>query len=169
VRVLRQLPAREPVRWRDLRTVLRSVADAAARSKDTSYLVENVRRRLFRQVTSRVADSKGVVHALTLDRPSEEQLRRTLGQSDGEATLAPDVATARRLVTSLEGANLAHGRGGPADRDRGAVRSCAARCSISPPGRPRSVRGHRARAGPRHRRDPAGTIDLSPQPWSNAA
>jgi len=101
VRVLRQL-LRENLSVRDLRTVLEGVADAAARSKDTSYLVENVRRRLFRQVTSRVADSKGVVHALTLDRPSEEQLRRTLGQSDGEATLAPDVATARRLVTSLE-------------------------------------------------------------------
>jgi flagellar biosynthesis protein FlhA len=108
VRVLRQL-LRENLSVRDLRTVLEGVADAAARSKDPVYLVEQVRKRLYRQVTSRVADAKGSVHALTLDRASEELLRRTLGQTEGEATLAPDVATARRLVSGIEsaGARLA--------------------------------------------------------------
>ena len=40
--------------------------------------------------------------ALTLDWPAEEVLRSTLGASDGEPALAPDVETARRLVASLE-------------------------------------------------------------------
>ena len=40
----------------------------------------------------------GVVRALTLDRQTEEILRATLGAADGEAALAPDVETARRLV-----------------------------------------------------------------------
>ncbi len=101
VRVVRGL-LREGLSVRDLRTILEAVADAAPRSKDTAFLVEQVRRRLFRQITSRVADAAGVVRAVTLDRVAEDTLRRSLGQSDGEATLAPDIDTARRLVGALE-------------------------------------------------------------------
>ena len=101
VRVVRGL-LREGLSVRDLRTILEAVADAAPRSKDTAFLVEQVRRRLFRQITSRVADANGVVRAVTLDRVAEDTLRRSLGQSDGEATLAPDIDTARRLVNALE-------------------------------------------------------------------
>ncbi|HEY7726110.1 MAG TPA: flagellar biosynthesis protein FlhA [Anaeromyxobacteraceae bacterium] len=101
VRVLRGL-LREGVSVRDLRSVLEAVADGAARSKDTAWLVESARRRLARQITGRVAGGDGVVHALTLDRPTEDALRQSLGASDGEPALAPDVDTARRLVASLE-------------------------------------------------------------------
>src|SRR5882724_2101362 len=101
VRVVRGL-LREGLSVRDLRTILEGVADAAPRSKDTAFLVEQVRRRLFRQITARVADAAGVVRAVTLDRVAEDTLRRSLGQSDGEATLAPDIDTARRLVSALE-------------------------------------------------------------------
>jgi len=101
VRVVRGL-LREGLSVRDLRTILEGVADAAPRSKDTAFLVEQVRRRLFRQITARVADAAGVVRAVTLDRVAEDTLRRSLGQSDGEATLAPDIETARRLVGALE-------------------------------------------------------------------
>jgi flagellar biosynthesis protein FlhA len=102
VRVVRGL-LREGVSVRDLRTVLEAVADAAPRSKDTAFLVEAARRRLARQITGRAAGPDGAVRALTLDRPTEEILRATLGAADGEAALAPDVDTARRLVASLEG------------------------------------------------------------------
>jgi flagellar biosynthesis protein FlhA len=101
VRVVRGV-LREGLSVRDLRTILEAVADAAPRSKDTAFLVEQVRRRLFRQITARVADPTGVVRAVTLDRVAEDTLRRSLGQSDGEATLAPDIDTARRLVNALE-------------------------------------------------------------------
>ncbi|HEY2901437.1 MAG TPA: flagellar biosynthesis protein FlhA [Polyangia bacterium] len=101
VRVMRGV-LREGLSVRDLRSILEAVADGAPRSKDTSFLVEQVRRRLFRQITAKVADAAGVVRALTLDRATEEALRRTLGQSDGEATLAPDIDTARKLVNLLE-------------------------------------------------------------------
>ncbi|MBE2252113.1 MAG: flagellar biosynthesis protein FlhA [Myxococcus sp.] len=100
VRVLRGL-LREGISVRDLRTILEAVADAAPRSKDAHFLVEQVRRRLARQITSRVAE-RGTVYALTLERPAEEALRQALGQNDGEPTLAPDIDTARRLITSLE-------------------------------------------------------------------
>jgi flagellar biosynthesis protein FlhA len=101
VRVLRGL-LREGVSIRDLRTVLEAVADAAPRSKETPWLVEQARRRLARQITSRVAGADGVVKALTLDRTTEDLLRQSLGAADGEAALAPDIDTARRLIASLE-------------------------------------------------------------------
>jgi flagellar biosynthesis protein FlhA len=101
VRVLRGL-LREGVSVRDLRSVLEAVADAAPRSKDTGWLVEQSRRRLARQITARVAGEDGVVRALTLDRGTEDALRSSLGASDGEPALAPDVESARRLVASLE-------------------------------------------------------------------
>jgi len=101
VRVLRGL-LREGVSIRDFRTILEAVADAAPRSKETSWLVEQARRRLARQVTSRVASEGGVVKAITLDRPTEDALRQSLGTCDGEPALAPDVEMARRLIASLE-------------------------------------------------------------------
>jgi flagellar biosynthesis protein FlhA len=101
VRVVR-LVLKEGLSIRDFRSILEGVGDAAPRSKDTGFLVEQVRRRLARQITSRVADAKGVVHALTLDRNTEELLRKSLGVSEGEATLAPDVATAKRFISNLE-------------------------------------------------------------------
>jgi flagellar biosynthesis protein FlhA len=101
VRVLRGL-LREGLSVRDLRTILEAIADAAPRSKDSVFLIEAARRRLTRQITARVAGHDGVVRALTLDRSTEETLRATLGAADGEAALAPDVETARRLVGALE-------------------------------------------------------------------
>ena len=87
VRVVRGL-LREGISVRDLRTILEAVADAAPRSKDTHFLVEQVRRRLARQITARISEN-GTVYALTLDRATEEALRGALGQSDGEPTAGP--------------------------------------------------------------------------------
>ncbi len=100
VRVVKGL-LREGLSVRDLRTVLEAVADAAPKSKDTAFLVEQVRRRFARQITTKLSMG-GVVRAITLDRKSEEMLRGALGQSDGEAVLAPDVEVARRLISGLE-------------------------------------------------------------------
>ncbi|MBI5546035.1 MAG: flagellar biosynthesis protein FlhA [Deltaproteobacteria bacterium] len=100
VQVVRGL-LREGISVRDLRTVLEAVADAAPKSKDPVFLVEQSRRRLARQITGRVADG-GVVRALTLDRATEDLLRASAGNADGELALAPDVETARRLIGALE-------------------------------------------------------------------
>jgi flagellar biosynthesis protein FlhA len=101
VRVVRGL-LREGVSVRDLRTVLEAVADAAPRSKDTNFLIEQARKRLARQITMRVSDGNGVVRPMTLDRPTEDMLRQSLGVSDGEPTLSPEIETARKLVNALQ-------------------------------------------------------------------
>jgi flagellar biosynthesis protein FlhA len=168
VRVVRGL-LRESLSIRDLRSILEAVADAAPRSKDPGFLVEQVRRRLFRQITGRVADGKGVVHALTLDRTLEEALRKSLGQSDGEPTLAPDVNIARRLIAGLESkvaALVASGKPAliiaPSDLRRPlfdfASRFVADLWVITA-----------RELVPGTAVEPAGTIDLSSNSWSQAA
>jgi len=101
VRVLRGL-LREGISIRDMRTILEAIADSAPRSKDIGFLVEQSRRRLARQITTRLSDNTGVVRAITLERPVEDQLRASLVQSDGEAQLSPDLALAKNLLAQLE-------------------------------------------------------------------
>jgi flagellar biosynthesis protein FlhA len=139
VRVVRGV-LKEGLSIRDFRSILEAVGDAAPRSKDTGFLVEQVRRRLARQITARVSDGKGVVHALTLDRTTEDILRKSLGQSEGEATLAPDVATAKRLIANLE----AHAANFAAT---GRPTTLVAPPDLRRPLYPRFVGGDRARAG----------------------
>jgi flagellar biosynthesis protein FlhA len=100
VRVLKGL-LREGLSVRDLRTILESVADAAPKSKDSVFLVEQTRKRLSRQITSKLVEN-GSVHVLTLDRATEDTLRQTLGSNDGEPAIAPDFETARKLMHALE-------------------------------------------------------------------
>ncbi len=100
VRVVRGL-LREGISVRDLRSILEAVADAAPRSKDAHFLIEQARRRLARQITARVSEA-GVVHALTLDRQTEDVLRQSIAHNDGEPTLAPEINAARALIASLE-------------------------------------------------------------------
>lgn len=97
---------REGVSVRDFRTVLEAVADAAPRSKEEHHLTESARLRLRRTITAQVADGREV-RALVLERSTEHALRATLGHSDGEVVIAPDVDTARALIDGLE-QNAAH-------------------------------------------------------------
>ncbi len=93
---------REGVSVRDFRTVLEALADAAPRSKDASYLLESVRRRLAGQLSARLKDGDAALHVITLARRTEDTLRATLVTQEGDVILAPDVETARRLVGLLE-------------------------------------------------------------------
>jgi flagellar biosynthesis protein FlhA len=168
VRVVRGV-LREGLSIRDFRSVLEAVGDAAPRSKDTAFLVEQVRRRFARQITAHLADDKGMVHALTLDRAAEDTLRKSLGQSDGEVALALDLGTAKRFIATLEAhaSNLA-ATGRPT-------------ALIAPSDLRRPLYDFASRFVPDlwvitarelvsgTQVEPVGTLDLSPPPWSKAA
>jgi flagellar biosynthesis protein FlhA len=168
VRVVRGV-LREGLSIRDFRSVLEAVGDAAPRSKDTAFLVEQVRRRFARQITSRLSDAKGTVHALTLDRAAEECLRKALGQTDGEASLALELATAKRFISTLE----AHASGLAAGGHPTVL--------IAPPDLRRPLYEFASRfvpdlwvitareLVPGTQVEPVGTLDLSPTPWTKAA
>ena len=168
VRVVRGV-LREGLSIRDFRSVLEAVGDAAPRSKDTAFLVEQVRRRFARQITSHLADSKGTVHALTLDRSAEDSLRKALGQTDGEVTLALELVTAKRFISTLE----AHASGLAAGGHPTVL--------IAPPDLRRPLFDFASRfvpdlwvitareLVPGTQGEPVGTLDLSPAPWTKAA
>jgi flagellar biosynthesis protein FlhA len=168
VRVVRGV-LREGLSIRDFRSVLEAVGDAAPRSKDTNFMVEQVRRRFSRQITAHLADGKGTVHALTLDRAAEDTLRKSLGQSDGEVALGLDLASAKRFIATLEAhaSNLA-ASGRPT-------------ALIAPPDLRRPLYDFASRFVPDlwvitarelvsgTQVEPVGTLDLSPAPWNKAA
>lgn len=168
VRVARGV-LREGLSIRDFRSLLEAVGDAAPRSKDTAFLVEQVRRRFARQITAKLSDGKGTVQAITLDRAAEDTLRKSLAQSDGEITLALDLATAKRFISVIEaqGANLA-AMGRPT-------------VIIAPPDLRRPLFDFASRfvpdlwvitareLVPGTQVEPVGMLDLSPTPWSKAA
>jgi flagellar biosynthesis protein FlhA len=76
-RVLRNL-VREGISIRDLRTILESLAELVAQTKDVEQLTELVRERLSSHITARVKGTDGKVAALTLDPRLEEILRKSL-------------------------------------------------------------------------------------------
>jgi flagellar biosynthesis protein FlhA len=93
---------REGVSIRDLRSILEAIADAAPRSKEIGFLVEQVRRRLNRHITRAAVDERGVVCAITLDLRTEQMLRGALGVADGDVVVALDVENARGLLDRIQ-------------------------------------------------------------------
>ncbi len=98
LRVLRNL-VREGVSVRDLRTILESLGELCAQTKDVEQLTELVRERLAAHITSRVKGSDGKVAVLTLDPKLEDAFRKSLRDiaSGAGGALDPD---ALRAVTS---------------------------------------------------------------------
>ncbi len=82
----------EGVSIRDLRTVLDALADNARTVKEVPLLIELVRQRMARHISTRFRDEMNRVAALALD-PGVEQLFRS-----GEA----DAGSAQRMLASLE-------------------------------------------------------------------
>jgi flagellar biosynthesis protein FlhA len=77
LRVLRNL-LREGVSIRDMRTIVESLGDLVAQTKDPEQLTEMVRERLSAHITARVKQPNGSVAALALDPRLEDVLRRSL-------------------------------------------------------------------------------------------
>jgi len=101
VRILRNL-ARESVSIRDMRTILESLAELTAQTKDPEQLTELVRERLAPHITSRFKGPDGTVAAMTLDPRLEEVLRRSLREIAAGTGGALDPALLRAVVQSAE-------------------------------------------------------------------
>ncbi len=75
VQQILQLLLREQVSIRQLGTILETLGDYAARTKDPILLTEYVRHRLARQICTRYRDDADVLHVLTLDPALEDRIR----------------------------------------------------------------------------------------------
>ncbi|MDO9021141.1 MAG: flagellar biosynthesis protein FlhA [Deltaproteobacteria bacterium] len=101
LRVLRNL-VRESVSIRDMRTILESLAEFTAQTKDVEQLTEMVRERLAPQITSRFKGGDNSVAAMTLDPALEDILRRSLRDIAAGTGGALDPSLLRSVVASAE-------------------------------------------------------------------
>jgi flagellar biosynthesis protein FlhA len=110
-RVLRNL-LREGVPVRNMAVILETLADHAAKTKDSDALSELVRQRLGRVLCELHADREGTLHAVTLDPQIEARLAAAVGsQSDPEAgAISP--AYLQRLMERVADAVAQAARGG---------------------------------------------------------
>lgn len=92
IKVMRSL-LQEGVSLRDVRTILETLADNAAQTKDVPELTEMVRQRLSRRITQMQIGHDGRLRAMVLDPKAEDLLRKGGRGSDGQ--------TLTRLTTSL--------------------------------------------------------------------
>jgi flagellar biosynthesis protein FlhA len=126
VRVMKNL-VREGVTIRDTRTILESLAELSAQTKDVEQLTELLRERLSPHITSRLRGSDGAVTALTLDPRLEEVLRKSLREIAAGTGGALDPEMLRALTANAEKAVAkASGTGTP--------------CIVAPPDLRRYVR-----------------------------
>ena len=79
--VLQQL-LREQISIRQLATILETLGDHAAKTKDPVLLAEFVRHRLARQICTRYRDKEGQLHAVALDPAMEDQIRAGFEHND---------------------------------------------------------------------------------------
>jgi flagellar biosynthesis protein FlhA len=118
---------REGVTIRDTRTILESLAELSAQTKDPEQLTELVRERLAPHITARLRAGDGSVNALTLDPRLEEVLRKSLRDIAAGAGGALDPELLRNLTASAERALAKVGAIGTA-------------CLVTPPDLRRYVR-----------------------------
>jgi len=100
-RVLQSL-LREGVSIRDLGSILESIGDRAASTRDTAALVEAARQTLARQITAAFLDHERTLHAITLDAATEHEVLESLVQTPDGERLAMDPARASALCSALQ-------------------------------------------------------------------
>jgi flagellar biosynthesis protein FlhA len=109
-KVLQNL-VRERVSIRDLLTVMETLADYGAYSKDPDILTEYVRQRLGRALTKTLETADGKIMVSTLDPFIEDLLKDSLQKSDYGTYLAMAPDTAQEIIRALEKAaesSIAH-------------------------------------------------------------
>jgi flagellar biosynthesis protein FlhA len=99
-RVLQAL-LRERVPIRDLETILETVGDWSARTKDTDVLTEYARNSLARTICHQYRDEQGKIACLTLDPQLEETINAQLDRTEQGtvAALPPEVQS--RIVEAI--------------------------------------------------------------------
>jgi len=100
-KVLQQM-LREQVSIRDLPTILETLLDAAATSKNPVLLVEAARQALARALVQPLLSDTGGLRVVTLDHALEEELGRAFGgQASASSSASPQPPFARRILEGL--------------------------------------------------------------------
>jgi flagellar biosynthesis protein FlhA len=100
VQVLQGL-LKEQVSIRDLRSIFETLADEAPRSKDVEVLIENVRRKLSRSITTKYKTDDGQLMVLSLSPHIEELISNSLLQTEQGVQLVMDPRMAQSIITEI--------------------------------------------------------------------
>jgi flagellar biosynthesis protein FlhA len=101
-RVLQHL-LREGVSIRDLGTVLESIGDRAAITRDPALLAEYARQSLARNITAGYVDETKTLRAISLDPTLEQEIAESVTQTHEGEYLAMEPIRAQAVVGSLSG------------------------------------------------------------------
>ncbi len=96
-KVLKELLA-EKIPIKDMITILETIADVAAITKNTDIIVEQVRARLSRAITKQYKDEQGVLKLMTFAAPTEQKLLEHLQEKEGMKELLLNIGQINSLV-----------------------------------------------------------------------
>ncbi len=99
MRILQNLLA-EGVSIRDLRTILETMADWAPVTRDPDILTEYVRHALARTISAGLAVG-GVIPLITLAKPVEDAISKSIQHKESGSYLAIDPGTAQTILDSI--------------------------------------------------------------------
>ena len=113
-RVLQAL-LRERVPIRDLETILETIGDLAARTKDTEILTEYARSSLARTLCHQHKSDDGKIHCITLDPALEELFSKNISRSEHATVLAMPSPLQAKITRAIraqveQATTAAHGR-----------------------------------------------------------
>ncbi len=92
---------RENVSIRDMRTILETLSDYGAHTKNPETLTEKVREALFRTISKSVQSEQGDVPLFVLDRSIEEALSANIVETDEGRLAGLDAKTTQSILASV--------------------------------------------------------------------
>jgi len=99
-RVLKQL-LHEQIPIKDMVTILETIADVAEYTKNVDIIVEQVRARLSRIITSLYKDENGVIKLLTLNTATEQTMLNHLKENESSRQLLLNVGQINKVVETI--------------------------------------------------------------------
>jgi flagellar biosynthesis protein FlhA len=111
LRVIKSL-LKEGVSIRDMRTILESLADYAALTKDPDVLTEFVRQGLGRFIVDQYKLEDETLFLVTIDREVEDMIAEAIQPSDQGSYLAIEPAIAQQIISSVRSMSERFGSSG---------------------------------------------------------
>ncbi len=91
----------ERIPLKDMLTILETIADIAEYSKNVDVIVEQVRSKLSRVITSMYKDPNGIIKLLTFDTATEQRILEKSTEIDGIRNLALSVGEINALIQGI--------------------------------------------------------------------
>ena len=92
---------REQISIRDLRTILETLADYAAKVEDPDVLTEYVRQAMARPITKQYLAKDGTLSVMTLDQKVEELIQQSIQKTELTSYLALEPTVAEKILARI--------------------------------------------------------------------